>query len=321
MEYLKLSRRGLTVSRLCLGTLTVGPLQANLGIERGSGVIAYALSRGVRFLDTAQYYENYPILREALRRSGQYDAVISTKTYAYTRALAEEAVEEARRELDRDVIDIFMLHEQESIHTLRGHLEALDYLFECREKGMIRAVGASMHHIAAVDGVCELYDDFHREIDVVHPIYNVTGLGIADGGAGEMREAMERAKSRGVGIFSMKPLGGGHLYRSAAAAFDFVLDTGCVDAVAVGMQSEEEVEANIAYFETRAFSDESKARLAAKKRVLRIEDYCEGCGACVARCHQQALRLRDGRAVCDLEKCVMCGYCSRVCPLFAIKVW
>ena len=118
-------------------------MQANLPFERASDVLAYAFDRGINFIDTAQYYENYGIIKRALEKCTDPDrVVISTKTYAYSRELAEAAVEEARRSLDRDVIDIFMLHEQESYETLRGHMEALDYLFECRRRGIIKAIGA-----------------------------------------------------------------------------------------------------------------------------------------------------------------------------------
>ena len=315
MEYVSLTR-SLSVSRLCFGSLTVGPLQANLPVERGAEVIAYAFSRGVNFLDTAQLYENYDYIRRALELSGHPDVIISSKTYAYTKELAEEAVEEARRSIDRDVIDIFMLHEQESEHTLRGHAEALDYLFECRERGIIRAVGISTHHVAAIRGVLKL----GLPLDIVHPIYNMRSVGIADGDASDMRAAMSGAKSAGIGIFAMKPLGGGHLIADAKAALDFVLDTDCVDAVAIGMQSEDEVDANIAYFESRKFPPKAEKALAEKRRRLIIEDYCQGCGACAKRCRRGALSTVDGVTVCDNEKCVLCGYCVSACPVFAIKV-
>lgn len=318
MEYTTLGRCGISVSRLCIGSLTVSPVQANLPAERAAEVLAYAFSRGINFTDTAQYYENYPLLRRALQLYGG-DVVISTKTYAYTREMAAAALEEARRELDRDVIDIFMLHEQESYNTLTGHREALEYFLECKERGIIRAVGASMHHVAAVRGVCDL---FHQgfALDVIHPIFNRAGYGIADGTIDDMCEAVAEAHALGIGVFAMKALGGGHLFRDASAAFDFVLDKPYVDAVAVGMQSEAEIDANIAYFETRTFPAAADAVLRAKTRRLHIEDYCEGCGACTARCAQGALTLVDGHAAVDMDKCVLCGYCSRVCPLFAIKV-
>ena len=44
MEYVSLTP-SLSVSRLCFGSLTVGPLQANLPVERGAEVIAYARNK------------------------------------------------------------------------------------------------------------------------------------------------------------------------------------------------------------------------------------------------------------------------------------
>ena len=311
---------GVTVSRLCIGSLTVSPMQAALPFERAADVLAYAFDRGITFTDTAQYYDNYAIIRRALEKCADPSRVrVSTKTYAYSRELAKDAVEQARRELDRDVIDIFMLHEQESYETLRGHMEALDYLFECKARGIIKAVGASMHHIAAVRGVKKLAERGFP-LDVIHPIFNKAGIGIADGDVGGMAEAIAEVHGLGIGVFGMKSLAGGHLYSSAAEAFDFVLDSGFIDAVAVGMQSEEEIDANISYFESRTFPDAAKATLEKKSRRLLIEDFCEGCGSCVERCAQGALKLEDGRAVVDDSKCVLCAYCSKVCPMFAIKV-
>ncbi|HHY52186.1 MAG TPA: aldo/keto reductase, partial [Clostridiales bacterium] len=164
MKYAWLGKTGIQVSRICFGTLTAGPLQANLPLEEGATLMAEAIERGINFFDTAQLYETYPYLRRAMEITGKKDIVISTKTYAYTRQLAQEALEQARRELNRDVIDIFMLHEQESIHTLRGHREALEYFFEQKQKGVIRAVGASMHRIAAVEGALQM------GLDVIHPL-------------------------------------------------------------------------------------------------------------------------------------------------------
>ena len=311
---------GVKVSRLCIGSLTVSPMQASLPMERAAEVLAYAFDRGITFTDTAQYYENYDILRLALKKCSAPDRVsISTKTYAYSRRLAEEAVEQARRELDRDTIDVFMLHEQESYETLRGHMEALDYLFECKSRGTIKAVGASMHHVAAVRGVKTLAERGVR-LDVIHPIFNKAGIGIADGDVGEMARAIKDVHDLGIGVFGMKSLAGGHLYSGAAEAFDFVLDSGFIDAVADGMQSEEEIDANISYFETRTFPERAKEILAKKERRLLIEDFCEGCGRCAERCAQGAITVSDGKARADMTKCVLCAYCSRVCPLFAIKV-
>lgn len=344
-----LSPRLPPVSRIAVGSLTVSKMQSGLPLDAAASVLAYAFDCGLNFIDTAQYYENYDIIRLALKKCESPESIVlSTKTYAYSRELAVSAVEEARRETDRDVIDIFMLHEQESYDTLRGHMEALEYLFECRERGIIRAVGASTHHISLVRGLIRLKNEGFTP-DVCHPLYNMKGIGIADGGESEMAEALVNAHDLEIGIFGMKALGGGHLCGSAEEALRFVLSKPFIDSVAVGMQSIEEVDANIRFLTDGEFSDSDKARLAGKKRRLHVEDYCEGCGACVRRCGEGALRLEEVcadaeseydftleflgksdsmcekkrrlRAVADDEKCVRCGYCTRVCPVFALKVW
>ena len=240
-----------------------------------------------------------------------------------------------------------MLHEQESIHTLRGHREALDTLFDLRERGVIRAVGISTHHVAAVEGALTLADE-GTPLDVIHPLYNMAGIGIADGTKSDMADALARLHDRGCGVFGMKSLGGGHLFRQAKEAFRFVLEKPFIDAVAVGMQSEAEVDANLALFSGLDVPESAAAAIGREKR-LHIEEYCEGCGACVRRCPAGALTLADGRAesddnpydhteafaaasgiteqaaqkhaVCDPEKCVLCGYCTGVCPVFALKVY
>ena len=339
------------VSKIAVGSLTVSPMQANLPPDEAAAVLAYAFDRGLNFIDTAQYYENYHLIRAALQRCKSPESVVvSTKTYAWSRELAEEAVEEARRALNRDVIDIFMLHEQESYDTLRGHWDVLEYLFECREKGIVKAVGASTHHCALVKGLIRLkLNGF--DPDVCHPLYNMAGIGIADGTESDMASVIRDAHDMGIGICAMKALGGVHLCGRAEDALRFVLDKPYIDAAAVGMQSFDEVDANIALLTGGTFSDDQRARLGRKHRTLHVEDYCEGCGACVRRCGEGALKLVPAsectddapghdfsadfaenagitgedapkmRAVPDDEKCVRCGYCTKVCPVFALKVY
>ena len=345
------------MSRIAFGSLTVSAMQRNLPPDEAAAVMAYAFDSGVNFVDTAQYYENYPLIRAALKRARKPDeVVVSSKTYAWNRALALEAVDEARSALDRDVIDIFMLHEQESWDTLRGHREALDTLFDLRERGVIRAVGASTHHVALVRGLIRLADTEGIAADVCHPLYNKAGIGIADGTESDMAEALRDLKRRGTGVFAMKALGGGHLAGGAEEALRFVLEKPFIDAVAVGMQSFAEVDANLRLLTEGAFCDSDREKLSHAVRSLHVEEYCEGCGACVRRCGEGALRLvpADGksgpdgsrggydfsdaftasegipssgnasprfRAEPDDAKCVRCGYCTKVCPVFALKVY
>ena len=79
MQSVRLGASGLTVSRLCFGTLTVSPLQMDMPVEQGAELLIYAYARGVRFLDTADLYGTYPHIRRALMEAPDY--VVSTKAY------------------------------------------------------------------------------------------------------------------------------------------------------------------------------------------------------------------------------------------------
>ncbi len=313
MEMAKLGRTGIAVSRLCFGTLTMAPMQKNLSPAAGARLLLYAYERGVRFLDTADLYETYPHIRRALAAASDY--VVSTKAYCYDRETAQSALERAYRGLGRDYVDVFMLHEQESLYTLRGHEEALAYLTEQKRRGHVGAVGVSTHYAGCVHAT-----RFFPEIEVIHPIINIEGIGIQDGSRALMEGYLQEAHGRGVGIFAMKALGGGHLIASSYDALRYAASAPWVDSVAVGMQSVEEIDANVAVFEGDENARELLEGLRGTKRRIMVHDWCEGCGKCAARCHQNAISIVGGKAEIDQEKCVFCGYCARACPQVCIKV-
>ena len=303
----------MSVSKLCFGTLTMSPLQKNMTPSEGAALLIYAYERGIRFLDTADLYETYPHIREALKSAPDY--VISTKAYCWDRETAQAALERAFRGLGRDYVDLFMLHEQESLYTLRGHEEALLFLEEQRQRGHIGALGVSTHFAGCVRAVPRF-----PLIRVVHPLINVGGVGIQDGSRADMEDAIARAREAGCGIFAMKPLGGGHLIQSSREALEYVLTSPLLDSVAVGMQSFEEIDANIAICEGKNDAQARLEGLRHRRREMMVHDYCEGCGRCARRCAQKAISIVNGRAVIDQDKCIFCGYCARVCPQFCIKV-
>lgn len=319
MEYRPLGKTGLQVSRLCFGTLTLGPLQANLPLEQGAMLLQEAYCRGINFWDTAELYDNYHYLRLALGKINDVPVIV-TKTYAFDRSQARASLEKARRELDLDVIPIFMLHEQESPLTLMGHREALDFFLECREKGLIKAVGISTHTLAAVNAAAEV-----EGIDVIHTIVNFKGLGIKDGALEEMLAALRRAHARGIGIYAMKVLGGGHLIPEAEKAIRFALDLEILDSMAIGISSLAELEVNLHYFEGRKPPAHLLRQVAQKKRRLKVEEWCSGCGTCLQHCPQEAITLSsaDGqlRATVENSRCILCGYCGAHCPEFCLKIF
>ena len=314
MQYNQLGATGLSVSRLCFGTLTISPLQRFFSIPEGARLIRAALEMGVNFIDTAEIYECYPYIREALAGySG--DAVIATKTYAYSSAGMEQSIAKCLKELNREYIDIMQLNEQESVYTVKGHWEAVEAMVRAREKGWVRAIGISTHYVAGVRAAASI-----PEFDVIHPIINKFGIGIQDGQTEDMLEAISFAAIMGKGLYGMKCLGGGHLIPQADEALSFILSVRELASVAVGMQSLEEVEYNAARFSGHEPVADLRKKLNGNKRTLHIEKWCRGCGRCVEKCSAGALEVIQGAVKVNMLRCRLCGYCAAVCPEFCIKV-
>lgn len=315
MEYSILGKTGFNVSKICYGTLTIGPLQKDMSIKDGSELLAYAYDKGINILDTAQLYDNYAHIKESLKGRNRNSIHIFTKSYAYDEKTAKDTLEQALSELGTDYIDGFLLHEQESEHTLRGHMEAIEYFLRAKEKGYIRSFGISTHSVNCL--LASLKYDF---IDVIHPLFNKTGIGILDGNPDQMLDAIKQAKLKGIGIYSMKPLGGGNLIKSYDEAIDFVLAVKEIDSIAIGMQSKSEIDANIMKFNGDIISTELKQNLQRQNRKLIISDWCIGCSECEKVCKQKAIKVIEGKAVVDESKCVLCSYCAPRCKEFCIKI-
>lgn len=315
MEYRQLGRTGLKVSRLCFGSLTLSPLQAGLPVPEAARVMRRAFDRGVNFIDTAELYQNYDQIRSAIEGLGD-GVLVATKSYAHRRDQMEKSLVLALRALKRDHIDVFLLHEQESALTLRGHHEALEYLAQARQKGLVRAVGISTHHVAGVEAATA-----DPNVQVIHPVINRLGIGIRDGDTGAMLRAIRTAAQNGKGLYGMKVLGGGHLLADAEAALKFAIGIRDLDSVAVGMQTTLEVECNVRLFSGQVVPDGLRRIVGRRPRRLLVEHWCLACGECVRRCSAGALYVKDdGRAAARRELCDLCGYCASVCPQFAIKV-
>ena len=312
MRRVSLGKTGLFVSKLCFGTLTLGPFQKNLPLSEGAALLEAAFARGVNFLDTAELYQTYPYVREALKTCPGY--IVATKCYAYDAKGAQTSFRKAAQGIGREYIDVFLLHEQESEHTIRGHYEAIEYFLKKKEQGYIGAVGLSTHFIAAAKAIAR-----YPELTVLHPLINLTGIGIADGAREDMERACSEAHAKGAGIYTMKSLGGGHLIERREEALSYAFALPFVSSVAVGMQSLAEVEYACAFASGEPV-DDILPKLSTQERRLFIDTWCGGCGECVRACKGGALSVADEKALVDHTKCVRCGYCAARCPDFHIRV-
>ncbi|MDR1262186.1 MAG: aldo/keto reductase [Oscillospiraceae bacterium] len=300
------------IPRLCFGSLAISPLQRQFAPLGGAQLLLYAARQGVTMIDTAEYYQNYPSIAIALRE--QPDLTIITKSYAWDRAGALESVSKAQREMGRQFIDAMLMHEQEGELTVRGHWDALTTYRELKAAGEIGAVGLSTHRIAGVRAAVKF------KMDAVCAIINMDGLGLTDGSRDDMERALMEAHEAGLFVVGMKILGGGHLIGRRNDAIKYILGLNFLDAIAVGMASEAEIDYNVSVFQGNV-PNANAARISGETaRTLMIEEGCIGCGRCAERCGQGAIIMESGCARAIPERCIRCGYCAAVCPQVCIKI-
>ncbi len=314
-ELVNIRNTDIFVSKLCFGSLTMSPLQRNFSATKAKEIYSYAIKKGINFIDTAELYNNYNQIRAGIEDFNRLDLVIATKSYAYSKETLDYSVNKALNELNTKYLDIFLLHEQESIYTIKGHFEALQRLKYYKKKGIIRAIGLSTHFVSGVEAAIQT-----DGIDIIHPIINYKGLGIVDGSREQMENKIFEFSKKGF-VYAMKALGGGNLLNDIRNSFEYILSLDYLDSIAIGMQDENEIDINyeiIVNKNLEYIEKINKDKL--KEKKLHIAYWCKNCNKCIKICHQDALIKGENKPKIVHDKCLKCGYCASACEDFCIKV-
>lgn len=181
MKYKTLGRTDISVSEICLGTMTWGSQNSE---AEAFAQMDYALDQGVNFFDTAELYPTTPLSAETytdtekmignwFATSGKRDKVVLATKVAgagrsYIRdgapinaATIRDAVDASLARLKTDYIDLYQIHwpnrghyhfrgawhynpfKQDKARTIEEITEKLEVLGECVKAGKIRAIGLS----------------------------------------------------------------------------------------------------------------------------------------------------------------------------------
>lgn len=181
MKQRPLGRTGISVSEICLGTMTWGTQNSE---AEGHEQMDHAVAEGINFFDTAEMYPTTPLSRERVGRTEEIigtwfkasgkraDVILATKITGKGSSMARdgapisaatmrEAVDGSLKRLQSDYIDLYQLHwpNRGSYHfrqswtfdpTGQNTEETLDHIADVLEtagdlvkQGKIRALGLS----------------------------------------------------------------------------------------------------------------------------------------------------------------------------------
>jgi 1-deoxyxylulose-5-phosphate synthase len=223
MEYVKLGRTGLDVSRICLGCMSYGGSNRgnhawSLNEEESRPFIKRALEAGINFFDTANRYSlgsSEEILGRAIKDFARRDeVVIATKVYGRMRpgpngaGLSRKAImaeiDASLQRLGTDYVDLYQIHRWDHDTPIEETLEALHDVVKA---GKARYIGASSMHawqFARALGIAERHGwtRFVSMQNLVNLLYRE-----------EEREMLPLCAAEGIAVIPWSPQARGRLTR------------------------------------------------------------------------------------------------------------
>lgn len=223
MDYVKLGRTGLDVSRLCLGCMSFGEPERGahawtLPETESRPLIRMALDLGITFFDTANVYSDgssEEIVGRALKDfARREEIVIATKVHSRMRpgpngvGLSRKAimteVDASLRRLGTDYIDLYQIHRFDHATPIEETLEALNDVVRA---GKARYIGASS--MAAWEFMKALAISQREGWARFVSMQNYVNLLYRE----EEREMLPLCRSEGIGVIPWSPLARGRLTR------------------------------------------------------------------------------------------------------------
>ena len=255
----RLGRTGLDVPILALGGHHVGLAGSERNARR---VVEAALEEGIRFFDTAESYQagdSERWLGSALR-DVRSEVLLMSKTHSprdRSSGSARDHLEGSLERLGTDYLDLWQLHSTKSPEDVDLAFRpggAMEYIFEARERGLVRYVGVTGHMTPAAHLRALEYWDAGWEFDTfqfpINPIdYHQSSF---------QRQVVEAAVARDIGIIAMKTSADGALVRNGVCTHEECLRyvwSLPISVAVVGMERPELVRTNAAVARADSFMD------------------------------------------------------------------
>ncbi len=216
-----LGNTDLNVSRLCLGTMTMG-WTANK--EDSFAVMDYALENGINFFDTADIYSFWAdgndggvaetwIGEWLVSRRARHKIIIATKVRGrmwhgrdgegLSRAHLMRAVEDSLRRLQIETIDLYQSHWPDEDTPLEETFRAFEDMVK---QGKVRYLGCSNHSPSQLQETLRLCADHHLpRYESLQPHYNLVHRQEYEA------ELMGICHRENLGSIPYSPLAGGFL--------------------------------------------------------------------------------------------------------------
>ena len=212
VDKVKLGNSGLTVSRIAMGTGTVGynkgSNQTRLGMDNFVKLARHAYERGIQFYDMADGYGSMPFVADSIKGLPRENLTLISKIWTYDDGSernepVQQYLDRFRQEANTDYFDAILMHcmRQGNWNETRKH--HIDGLSKAKQDGIIKAVGVSCHDLGALVTASE-----SSWVDLIMARINPFGT-LMDGTPDEINAVLAKAVQNGKGVIAMKIFGEG----------------------------------------------------------------------------------------------------------------
>jgi aryl-alcohol dehydrogenase-like predicted oxidoreductase len=202
MEHRTLGSSGLLVPVIGMGTWRTFDVYGESALKNAHSIVNTALNEEANFFDSSPMYGAAETVLGTTLHSQRDKAIIATKIWSPTRS---EGVAQVKRALSLfdNLIDVYQ------IHNLENWLEHLALLEDLRDKGLVRAIGATHYSSFAFRELRKVMRT--GRITVIQIPYNPLQREVED-------EILPLAADLGIGVIVMRPFGEGSLMRRIPSA-------------------------------------------------------------------------------------------------------
>jgi len=247
VDKVKLGNSGLTVSRIAMGSGTIGgnkeSNQTRLGMEKFTELARHGYDRGLRFYDMADSYGSQPFFGNAIKGLPRENITLLTKLWTHPDGSdriqpVRENLDRMRQELGTDYIDILLMHCMTQGDWTENRKHYMDGLSKAKQDGIIKAVGVSCHNLDALKKAAEF-----PWVDVIMARINPFGTNM-DAEPEIVKEVLATAKANGKGVIGMKIFGEGKRIKEEEReqSIQFAWTDANIHCMTLGLESIEQMD-------------------------------------------------------------------------------
>jgi predicted aldo/keto reductase-like oxidoreductase len=246
-DQVTLGRTGIKLSRLGFGTGSAnGYAQTAMGKSGFTNLIHYAYDRGITYIDTAEAYQTFGWIADAIKGLPREKLFIQSKVDGRPEDVLG-VIDNHRKTFDTDYVDSLLVHCMTRGSWTDDWQRVMDAFDKAQEKKWIRAKGVSCHTLPALrSAVASDWSEVH--LVRVNPQGSYTDREANSwGSGGDIAPVLEQIKimhAKGRGIIGMKICGNGTFTDPAdrEKSVRFAMSHREIDAVVIGFKNRAEID-------------------------------------------------------------------------------